>query len=283
MNASAIDHVKSAASSPLVATPVQQLGDERVWFPHLCHSRSDAWLVSLAFLHGIALLTWPSIFLIAAGIWWNSNTIAHYFIHLPFFKQRGWNRVFSAYQSLLLGVPQRLWRERHLAHHADARCLFRWSKQFIFEAGLVIALWTVLLVIAPKFFLVVYIPGYVLGLCLCILQGYYEHAHGTTSHYSHLYNSLFFNDGYHVEHHLHPRAHWLTLPRYRAVNAQTSSWPAALRWLESINLETLERFVLRSKFLQRFVVTRHLKAFEALLTPGERPEFKTVAIIGGGL
>ena len=151
--------------------------------------------------------------LIALGFWWNSNTIAHYFVHLPFFRQRFWNRFFSAYQTLLLGVPQRLWRDRHLAHHADVRWRLKWSGQLICEAGLVLALWTLLASIAPKFFLTVYVPGYALGLCLCFLQGYFEHAHGTTSHYSRLYNSLFLNDGYHVEHHAHPSAHWSALPR----------------------------------------------------------------------
>ena len=51
----------------------------------------------------------------AAG--WNANTIAHNFIHRPFFRARALNTAFSCYLSLLLGFPQSLWRARHLAHH----------------------------------------------------------------------------------------------------------------------------------------------------------------------
>ncbi len=253
------------------------------WLPQLRHSHWDAFLVSLALLHGIVLFSWPSVLLIALGFLWNSNTIAHYFIHLPFFRQPFWNRCFSGYQTVLLGVPQRLWRDRHLAHHAEVRWRLKWSKQLICEAALVLALWALLLALAPTFFLTVYVPGYVLGLGLCFLQGHYEHACGTMSHYSRIYNSLFLNDGYHVEHHAHPSAHWLLLPKRRAARARSSRWPAALRWIESINLETLESFVLRSKVLQRFVLNRHQAAFQNLLKRDNQPELKSVAIVGGGL
>src|SRR6266542_2882174 len=83
------------------------------WLPQFRHSHWDALLVFLALLQAVVLCTWPSILLIAIGFWWNSNTIAHYFVHRPFFKQCSWNRCFSSYQSLLLGIPQRLWRDRH--------------------------------------------------------------------------------------------------------------------------------------------------------------------------
>src|SRR4030095_13094297 len=106
-----------------------------------------------------------------------------------------------------------------------------------------------------KFFLTVYLPGYVIGLGLCFLQGHYEHVHGTTSHYSRLYNFLFLNDGYHVEHHAHPSTHWFSLPARRNLETRSSRWPAALRWIECANLETLELVVLRSKTLQRFVLS----------------------------
>jgi hypothetical protein len=254
----------------------------RLW-PQFRHSQWDAILVGLAVVHGVVLVNWPSTLLIAFGFWWNSNTVAHYFIHLPFFRQRFWNHSFSAYQSLLLGIPQRLWRDRHLAHHADVPWRLKWSRQLIYETFLVLALWILLLAVAPKFFLTVYLPGCALGLCLCFLQGHFEHAHGTTSHYGRLYNSLFLNDGYHLEHHAHPSAHWLALPNRRPVQAQASRWPAVLRWIETINLETFEFLVLRSKALQRFVLSRHAVAFEALLKRNERPEFKSVAIVGGGL
>src|SRR5919108_4756005 len=84
----------------------------------LRHSPWDALLVGLSFLHAGVLLTLPSLPVIAIGLWWNANTIAHNFIHRPFFRARGLNRLYSIYLSALLGIPQSLWRERHLQHHA---------------------------------------------------------------------------------------------------------------------------------------------------------------------
>jgi hypothetical protein len=73
------------------------------------------------------------------------------------------------------------------------------------------------------------------------------------------------------------------LPKCRAADVSASRWPAALRWLERLNLETLERVVLRSKRLQCFVLARHRAAFEALLREEDRSGLRNVAIVGGGL
>src|SRR5204862_3217114 len=96
-----------------------------------------------------------------------------------------------------------------------------------------------------------------------------------------LYNLLFFNDGYHVEHHAHPSEHWTRLPSHADPEARASRWPAVLRWLEAFSLDTLERLVLRSHLLQRFVLARHERAFRILLA--EKSEIRRVAIVGGGL
>ena len=99
------------------------------------------------------------------------------------------------------------------------------------ETAVVGAVWTALAVLAPLFFIGVYLPGYALGIGLCWLQGHFEHVGGTTSHYGRLYNWFFFNDGYHVEHHLRPGEHWSRLPRRPHAGARTSRWPPVLRWL----------------------------------------------------
>src|SRR5207237_9322530 len=85
----------------------------------LWHSPWDALFAGLALAHGVVLIVCPSIPLIALGLWWNANTIAHNFIHLPFFRSRALNAMFSAFESLVLGIPQRLWRDHNLSHHAD--------------------------------------------------------------------------------------------------------------------------------------------------------------------
>src|ERR1700722_13180933 len=96
-------------------------------------SGRDAILVTLAALHLVVLAIWPLAPLIALGVWWNSNTIAHNFIHRPFFQLAGMNHFFSAALSVLLGVPQTLWRDRHLAHHAGVPWHLRVSQRLMLE------------------------------------------------------------------------------------------------------------------------------------------------------
>lgn len=273
----------------------------------------DAIFVSLAVAHAAALLIVPSIPLIALALWWNANTIAHNFIHRPFFPRPAANRAFSAFLSLVLGIPQSLWRQRHLQHHAESvdghpRALIV-TRAIVVETALVLASWAAIAAIAPRAFLLVYLPGWAAGLALCQLQGHYEHARGTTSHYGRVYNLLFFNDGYHVEHHLRPAADWRELPALADPSVRGSRWPAVLRWLDGpvagaeapayggapaygdnapacgaaralIGLELLERIVLRSPVLQRFVIDRHEQAFRALL-PSLGP-IARVTVVGGG-
>ena len=81
-------------------------------------SQYDAVMVALAAAYGVVLATGPGALVIAAGVWWTSNTIAHNFIHRPFFRRRAANRIFALYLSAITGIPQSLWRDRHLAHHA---------------------------------------------------------------------------------------------------------------------------------------------------------------------
>ncbi|HSB11479.1 MAG TPA: fatty acid desaturase [Blastocatellia bacterium] len=239
--------------------------------------RWDGLLVSLSLAHGWLLVGRPSAIVIALGLWWNANTISHNFIHRPFFGSRAMNTGFSLYLSLLLGFPQSFWRKRHLAHHGIHRKLKMRRLDF---AG-VIALWVSLLVSAPDYTLAVYLPGFLLGLALCFLQGHYEHAHGTTSHYGSLYNLLLFNDGYHAEHHLHPGVHWSELPARKIGESKTSRWPPVLRWLDCLNLCGLERLVLRSSLLRRLVVDKHERALRRLSIDTQCVE--TVGIVGGGL
>src|SRR5262245_47224575 len=118
----------------------------------LRHSRWDALLVGLALLHGALLLLVPSVPLIALGLWWNANTVSHNFIHLPFFRSHARNRLFSAFLSLLLNLPQSFWKARHLAHHRNQR--FRWKPirtEWIAEGVLVSLLWIAMATFAPHF------------------------------------------------------------------------------------------------------------------------------------
>jgi fatty acid desaturase len=263
--------------------------------PVLRHSEWDGLLVGLSIAQGAALVAAPSVPLIALGLWWNANTVAHHFIHAPFFRSSTANSAYSAYLSLVLGIPQRLWRARHLAHHADEAAArrativahrWRWTRAMSAETGLVVALWLVLAVISPRAFLGTYLPGWAIGLTLCLLQGHFEHARGTTSHYGRLYNLAFFNDGYHVEHHRRPRTHWTRLPAIGRLDRADSRWPAVLRWAEYVTprhhlLDILEAVVLRSARLQAFVLRVHARALRTAL--GTTSGIRRITIVGGGL
>jgi hypothetical protein len=266
-------------------------------------------LVALGVAHAVILVSLPAAPIIALGVWWNCNTISHNFIHKPFFKARALNGFFSAYLTLLLGIPQSFWRDRHLAHHAGIAWRVRISPQGALEVILVVGLWSLLLAKVPHFFFMVYLPGYLIGLGLCALHGHYEHARGIVSHYGAIYNFLFFNDGYHTEHHANPHVHWTQLPERLNQATQTSRWPAALRWIELLIkpqrcaepessptrrriartpniglrflLQELERLVLHSKRLQFLLLQSHKQAFCSLLST--LPPARRVGIVGGGL
>lgn len=241
----------------------------------------DALFVALSVAHAVALVAIPSIPVIAVLLWWNANTVAHNFIHRPFFRSPISNRVYSAFLSLVLGVPQTLWRARHLRHHAGVDVRLPVSRAAALETLLVLLLWCAMAWVAPRFFFLVYLPGWALGLVLCQLQGYYEHARGTTSHYGRIYNALFFNDGFHVEHHRRPHVHWTELARTDARSASRSRWPPVLRWIDEISLVNLERLVLRSRLLQRFVIAVHERAFRRLLPAAG--DVRSITVVGGGL
>ncbi|HEX7780552.1 MAG TPA: fatty acid desaturase [Vicinamibacterales bacterium] len=259
------------------------------------YSRSDSLFVALSLGHAALLLAAPSIALIAIGLWWNANTISHNFIHRPFFRQRWLNRVYAGYLSLLLGVPQSVWRDRHLAHHAGLTTRLRPRRDVLIDTALVAGLWIAIAVASPGFFLTVYLPGMAIGLTLCQLQGFFEHAGGTTSHYGRVYNFLFFNDGYHVEHHARPGAHWTQLRRDARAGARSSRWPPVVRWIDHLPvvggaggarpprsfLENLERVVIHSPRLQRFVLAAHERAFHRVLA--DAGPIRDVLVVGGGL
>jgi hypothetical protein len=263
-----------ASATVLYSTAAQSRGLLR-------HSRWDALLVGLALVHGVLLFLLPSPLVVALGLWWNSNTIAHNFIHKPFFRSKVLNALFALYLSALLGIPQSIWRRRHLSHHAGMRWQPRLTRQTMIETVVVLAVWAIILALQPRFFLSAYLPGYAAGLLLCSLHGYYEHTRGTVSHYGGIYNFLFFNDGYHVEHHARPGAHWTRLRGQVRPGAEASRWPAVLRWLDMVSLDGMERWVLHSRRLQQFVLKRHEQAFRRLLPA--LPPTPRLAIVGGGL
>jgi len=256
--------------------------------PRWRHSPRDAWVVALPAL--LALLAPLTVWLSGHGlwgmslatcaiglvVWWVSNTAAHIHLHTPVFAARLPNRLFALALSLLTGVPQTIWRARHLAHHrGEAPGRLRLGLQGSLELAAVAHLWLALAVLAPRFLLLVYLPGFLLGLGLCQLQGLGEHpfaARGGVSHDGRLYNLLWLNDGLHAEHHRWPGAHWTALPARRLADAPRSPWPPVLRGLRlalasalAHGLGGLERLALRSPRLQARLVASHARALARLM------------------
>ena len=271
------------------------------------HSARDAWLVAATWAQaGVTLLAFGlaarseggavlAAALFGVGICWCSNTVSHNHLHNALFTSRTLNRAFDLWLTLLVGVPQSLWKARHLWHHAGepAGARLHAKRHELWAIG---ALWAVMLAVAPKVFLFAYVPGYLLGLALCRLQGSMEHARvespeAGVSHYGRVYNFFWFNDGHHAEHHQFPSEHWTRLPARRAeVAFAPSALPPHLRWLEratpselkGLFLCGLERIALGSFALQRFMLWTHARAMAPLVRALPRRPVR-VAIVGGGL
>ena len=63
-----------------------------------------------------ARLGWLALYAFSVG--WNLNSVAHNFIHNPFFMSERLNRVISLVITLALLSPQTMYRYVHLRHHA---------------------------------------------------------------------------------------------------------------------------------------------------------------------
>ncbi|MDP9290849.1 MAG: fatty acid desaturase [Verrucomicrobiota bacterium] len=85
----------------------------------------------------------------------------------------------------------------------------------------------ILLVIGGFFvnwkFMLFFFPFYYFGHCLSYLNGYFLHFGGNpdvplawgVSSYHKLYNLIWFNNGYHAEHHYKPKVHWTEMKALR--------------------------------------------------------------------
>jgi len=87
------------------------------------------------------------------------------------------------------------------------------------------AFWVAMALVNWRYFLLFYLPSYYLGWVLSYAEGYLEHYGcepenqfaNSVSSYNRLYNWLWFNNGYHQEHHWAPKVHWT---RMRELNQQ---------------------------------------------------------------
>jgi fatty acid desaturase len=88
--------------------------------------------------------------------------------------------------------------------------------QCALETAALAAFWITMLLVDWKYFAFYYLTSYYLGWVLSYAEGYLEHFNAqpgnhfanSVSSYNLLYNLLWFNNGYHQEHHWDPKVHW---------------------------------------------------------------------------
>jgi hypothetical protein len=228
---------------------------------------------------------------------WGANTVSHIHLHRPLFRNATANRLFSAYLSVLLAVPQRWWKLRHLRHHGlvePGRRAMRLRAEGVVEIALVFGALALLAAGAPGLLSVV-LPALALGFGLCALQGHEEHARAApgVDYHGRMYNRLWFNDGFHAAHHRAPTVDWRDLSQDRRPHDSVSRLPPALRWAEGAPaltnrvaagaLDWLERVTQDVAIIRCHLLRAHTAAFAALLPPEERTRIRAVTVIGGGL
>ncbi len=133
------------------------------------------------------------------------------------------------------GEPENVWSYTFLSFFRDdPRAIYkeiarknRFEARFgLFEIALFLAMFVAMGVLKWPF-LIWLLPSWYIGHCLSYLNGYFEHYAGNpdkpiawgVSTYHKLYNWLWFNNGYHAEHHYRPRQHWTRMAELHAAIA----------------------------------------------------------------
>lgn len=270
------------------------------------HAREDVFVLDAALIHAAAVATALPIaaaggaieralvaLVLGVGMCWGSNTVSHIHVHSPLFHSETANRAFSLFLSVLLAVPQKWWKRRHLLHHGHAPVTL--GRDGLTEIVAVFAALGALAAFAPQLFATVYLPSILVGLALCAIQGQQEHVRSDAGvdHHGRLYNRLWFNDGFHAAHHRAPTAHWTSLPRHAVPADAISALPPILRWIESLDatwsrlsadaLDVLEAATIDNRLVRALLLHTHGRAIERLLPPAERARIRHVTIVGGGL
>jgi fatty acid desaturase len=88
--------------------------------------------------------------------------------------------------------------------------------QVAVESVVLAAFWATMILVNWPFFVFFYLPSYYLGWMGSYAEGYLEHYGckpgnpyaNSVSSYNWLYNLVWFNNGYHQEHHWDPKCHW---------------------------------------------------------------------------
>lgn len=133
----------------------------------------------------------------------------------------------SIYRHGKNGAPENLFKYVFLSYFRDdPKAIFQETKKYsvtearwgVAEVVMFLSFYALGFVLNWKFMLY-FLPFYYFGHCLSYLNGFYRHYGGNpdvpmawgVSSYNRLYNWLWFNNGYHAEHHFRPKMHWLRM------------------------------------------------------------------------
>jgi fatty acid desaturase len=169
---------------------------------------------------------------------------------------RDWS---STYRYGKAGEPEAFWRYCLVSFFRVevgpvVRVAFRHGRgniaQVVVETVVLAAFWVALAWLDWRYFAMFYLPSFFLGWVISYAEGYLEHDGAkpgnpyanSVSSYNWLYNLLWFNNGYHQEHHWDPKRHWT---RMKQLHAELRP-----------QLEANETRILRGPHL-----TAHLEAF----------------------
>ena len=97
------------------------------------------------------------------------------------------------------------------------------KRQVQLEFLVIMAILLCWLAINPLWVVCCFVPVFYLSWCLTHLENYYDHYRAkdpanyyanSVSYYGKWFNLLFFNEGYHQEHHIAPGCHWTQRPKF---------------------------------------------------------------------
>jgi len=122
-----------------------------------------------------------------------------------------WAYIFLSY---FRDDPKKIYHEIKSKKPLDAR----WA---LIEIGILASTIVIGLILNWKFW-VFFLPFYYLGHCCTYLNGYFLHYGGNpdkpiawgVSSYAKWYNIIWFNNGYHAEHHYRPKLHWTRMKQF---------------------------------------------------------------------
>jgi fatty acid desaturase len=126
------------------------------------------------------------------------------------------------------------------AGHAIRRGLLA---RLIAESALIILTMIAMLATDWRYLVFYYVPLIYVGHVLTYAEGYFEHnkavpgdkMRNAASCYGRSYNMLWFNNGYHQEHHCYPQVHWTEIPAMREKMLPETE-RRVVKWMHGVNL-----------------------------------------------